>query len=282
MTYCEINNYYKQIYGKDFPRATLTKWVKEGKIKAIKESNGRYNYDFESFKSMVNDEDYSKKVRAKKENPVDYINTIRNDLLITGIVPPEEKKEDYKGTLMYCKCLRCGRENVQVRFSYLTPNGNYQQETCGCGRKERAFLASSRPDLTSEHLKDFRQDFEKFLLVHKILSKNTEGYYTTCPIEEYINALKYFYFNEQFNLIYSFWKENEKLNTYYDWAKPSLDHIIPKSRGGTHKIENLQVLTVFENLAKRDMTQEEWESFKKETHTTSDYFIENINKRREG
>ena len=30
MTYCEVNNYYKQIYGKDFPRATLTKWVKEG------------------------------------------------------------------------------------------------------------------------------------------------------------------------------------------------------------------------------------------------------------
>ena len=264
MTYCEINNnYYKQIYGKDFPRATLTKWVKEGKIKAIKESNGKYDYDFESFKSMVNDEDYSKKVRAKKENPADYINTIRNDLLITGTVPPGEEKEDYKGTLMYCKCLRCRRENAQVRFSYLTPNGNYQQETCGCGRKERTFLASSRPDLTSEHLKDFRQDFEKFLLVHKILINNTEGYYTTYPIKEYVDALEYFYFNEQFNLIYNFWKENEKLNTYYDWAKPSLDHVVPKSRGGTHNIKNLQVLTVFENLAKRDMTQEEWESFKK-------------------
>ena len=213
MTYCEINNYYKQIYGKDFPRATLTKWVKEGKIKAIKESNGRYNYDFESFKSIINDKDYSKKVKAKKE--------------------------DYKGTLMYCKCLRCGRENVQVRFSYLTPNGNYHQETCGCGRKERAFLASSRPDLTSEHLKIFAEDFEKFLLIHKILSKNTDKYYSNCPIEEYVNALKTIYFDRQFNAIYNFWLKQDRNNTYYDWAKPSLDHKIPKSRGGTNHIDNL-------------------------------------------
>lgn len=276
MTYCEINNYYKQIYGKDFPRATLTKWVKEGKIKAIKESNGRYNYDFESFKNIVNDKDYSKKVKAKKENPVDYINTIRNDLLITGIVPPEEKKEDYKGTLMYCKCLRCGRENVQVRFSYLTPNGNYQQETCGCGRKERAFLSSSRPDLTPEHLRIFSEDFEKFLVVHKILIKNTEKYYTTCPINEYVNTLKTLYFDKQFNAIYNFWLKQDKNNTYYDWAKPSLDHKIPKSKGGTHHLDNLQILTVFENLSKRDMTLEEWEDFKRKTNTTSDYYIENI------
>ena len=155
MNYCEINNYYKQIYGKDFPRATLTKWIKEGKIKAEKGDNGRYNYDFDSFALIINSDEYKKTIKAKKENPLDYINTIKNELLITGIVPPEEKKEDYKGTLMYCKCLRCGRENIQIRFSYLTPNGNYHQETCGCGRKERAFLASSRSDLTSEHLKIF-------------------------------------------------------------------------------------------------------------------------------
>ncbi len=58
--------------------------------------------------------------------------------------------------------------------------------------------------------------------------------------------------------------------------KPSIDHIIPKSRGGSNDKENLQFLTLFENLAKRDMTQEEWNNFKKNTHTQSDYFIENI------
>lgn len=276
MTYQEINNYYRQLYHKDVPRSTLTNWVKQGKISANKEDNGKYNYDFDSFKKIIESDEYKKKFRASKENPYDYINTIQKDLLVTGIVPLEEKKDNYHGTLMYCNCLRCGKEKIQVRFSYLTPNGNYYQETCGCGRKERAFLASSRTDLTSEHLKIFRKDFEKFLFVHKILSKNTEKYYTHCPIEEYINAIKTIYFDKQFNFIYEFWKKKEKQNTYYDWAKPSLDHIIPKSRGGTNKIENLQVLTVFENLSKRDMTQEEWDNFKRETHTTSDYFIENI------
>ena len=36
------------------------------------------------------------------------------------------------------------------------------------------------------------------------------------------------------------------------------------------------MLTVFENLAKRDKTQKEWNDFKKRSHTNSDYFIENI------
>ena len=52
--------------------------------------------------------------------------------------------------------------------------------------------------------------------------------------------------------------------------------MIPKSKGGSNKKENLQFLTVFENLSKRDMTWDEWQAFKIKTHSQSDFYIENI------
>lgn len=67
--------------------------------------------------------------------------------------------------------------------------------------------------------------------------------------------------------------EDEKDTTFYDWYKPSLDHIVPKSRGGDNSLDNLQYLTVFENLSKRDMTMIEWEEFKQKTNTKSELFL---------
>lgn len=107
---------------------------------------------------------------------------------------------------MYCTCLRCGKEKVQVRFSYLTPNGNYSQQTCGCGRKERAFLASSRNDITPEFLKQYNNNFEHFLFLHKLLTSATDKYYINCPIEEYEQAIKKLDNDKQFNAVYNFWK----------------------------------------------------------------------------
>ena len=67
-------------------------------------------------------------------------------------------------------------------------------------------------------------------------------------------------------------KENKE-NTFYDLYKPSLDHIIPKSKGGDNSLDNLQFLTVFENLSKRDMTMKEWNEFKVRTNTQSDLYL---------
>lgn len=75
-------------------------------------------------------------------------------------------------------------------------------------------------------------------------------------------------------MIYDNWNKINNNKTYYDWYKPSLDHKVPKSRcTDAADIDNLQFLTVFENLAKRDMTESEWSKFKEDTNTTSDLFI---------
>lgn len=272
----ELNTYYKSIFNKDFPAATLSRWTKAGKLRYERKGRG-YDYNFDDFKEIINSSEYRKKVVASTVKPEDYIGTTCCSLLITGVVPKEDYQENYSGSLMYCTCLECGKQNVQVRLSYLTGNGNYTQETCGCKRKERAFLATSRKDIPAEFLENFSSDFDKFLFVHKMLVKTTDCYYFSCAIDEYKEAALYFFNDKQFNAIYSFWQNNKRTNnTFYDWAKPSLDHIIPRSKGGTNKLQNLQTLTVFENLAKRDMTQEEWQNFKKITNTCSDYFVENI------
>lgn len=273
----ELSKIYENKFNKKMPRATISRWVTEGRLKADKQPNGRYDYDLDSFLTIILSDNYLKKIQAHKEKPNEYIGRTKGYLFIKGIVPKNEYRAQYQGTMMYCDCLACGAKNVQVRFTYLSDNGNYDQLTCGCGRKRRAFLASSRPDIGEDFLLNF-DDFDKFLFVHKMLTHITDNYYgAKCDLEEYKNALKYFYYNDQFNKVYTFWQQQEdQLNTFYDMAKPSLDHIIPLSRGGTSKIDNLQVLTVFENLAKRDMTMDEWQNFKQKTNTHSMYFIEEV------
>lgn len=273
----ELNEVYREQYGKNFPQATLSRWVKEGRIRVVKINSRNYDYNLDDFIAIINSKEYRTRAKASQEKPEDYIGRVKGHLLIKGIVPKKERLNKYKGTLMYCDCLSCGKKNIQVRFTYLSDNGNYDQLTCGCGRKIRAFLASARESIDEEYLYSFK-DFDKFLFIHKMLTHITDNYYgTKCDIDEYKEAVQYFYEDKQFNQVYKFWQNHiNESSTFYDLAKPSIDHIIPLSRGGTSKLSNLQILTVFENLAKRDMTMEEWNVFKKQTNTHSAYFIEEV------
>lgn len=147
-------------------------------------------------------------------------------------------------------------------------------KSCGCLRKVDAFLATTTiKELTEEYLLSFK-DFDKFLFIHRAIVHTIN--LINIDITNYKNYIEYFYFQEQFNKLYSFWKKQERLNVFYDWAKPSIDHIIPKAKGGTNEIDNLQFLTTFENLAKRDMTMKEWTTFKEKTNTHSSYFVEEV------
>ena len=200
-------------------------------------------------------------------------------LFVKEKVPEDLCPSKNHGIYWYCDC-DCGTKNVMVPATYLTENGNYIQTSCGCMRPIRHFLATVKINISEDFLLEFINDFERFSFLHKILftRKGLEKPITEYSVTEYKDIIYYFYNDVQFNKVYDFWKNKSDLKekTFYDWAKPSPDHKIPKSRGGTFDIENIHFITVFENLAKRDMTWAEWQEFKKMTNTKSDYFIENI------
>ncbi len=116
-------------------------------------------------------------------------------------------------------------------------------------------------DVTLEWLQSF-PDFEKFKFLSNITSKHRKHF----PTEKYIAYIERFYHDPQFNTIYSKWLETGKNK----WFIPSIDHINPKSKGGSFDLDNLRFITWFENKAKADMSLEDWEKVKANIF---DYFI---------
>lgn len=120
-----------------------------------------------------------------------------------------------------------------------------------------------RFDVDYKWLMQFK-DFEKLKLLNNVLTNRGERWDVTT--EWYKNYILKFYNDEQFNRVYAKWIESN----FEPYKKPSIDHIVAVSKGGSSNLDNLQFLSWFENRCKMDMSQDEWNNLKS---NINDYFV---------
>ncbi len=103
------------------------------------------------------------------------------------------------------------------------------------------------------------KDMDKFSFLHdKAYISINNGTIKNADTEWYVSYIDKFYHCERFNRLYFNWLYNDKCKL----LKPSLDHIVPVSKGGSDDIENIVFLTFFENKAKTNYMPDQWENIK--------------------
>jgi hypothetical protein len=118
----------------------------------------------------------------------------------------------------------------------------------------RNMKAHLKYNVSLEWLLQF-DDVEKLKFLNRSIIRDRDKIgFTT---ETYKAFTEKFYTDTQFNLLYKAW-----LGTNNKWLRPSLDHITARCNGGKCSVDNFQFLSWFENRAKMDMTQQEWEDIK--------------------
>lgn len=109
-------------------------------------------------------------------------------------------------------------------------------------------------DINFERLMEF-ENIEKLKVLNQMVRQDR----ITFDKDTYLKYIEKFYHDKNFNKIYDIWIKNDKNS----WYKPSIDHIIPKSKNGNNDLDNFQVLTWFENKCKCNINNEIWIEMKK-------------------
>ena len=137
--------------------------------------------------------------------------------------------------------------------------GYWQGKTMPKASLYKNMLNHIRWDVTLEFLAQF-EDIERLKLLNSMVQHvlSRPGCRETFNTENYKRFILRFYDDENFIRQLAIYKQSGNKHDF-----PTLDHIIPLSRGGTNDLSNLQIISWFENHAKWDMTQDEYEIAKK-------------------
>jgi len=140
--------------------------------------------------------------------------------------------------------------------------GNWKDKKMPLTSLFKNMKAHLKYDVELEFLMKF--DIDRLKMLNRMIKKDRMNFDT----ETYVQYIEKFHDDDQFRNVYDIWVNSEQDK----WALPTLDHITPLARNGSNDLSNLQVLTWFENRAKCDMTQDEWDKFKMKTNSSSKYF----------
>lgn len=105
-------------------------------------------------------------------------------------------------------------------------------------------------DVTEEWIDGF-ENLDKMKYLNHSLSRKRD--YEGFDTEMYMAYIEKFYNDEKFNFLFDKW-----IATGDKYIKPSLDHIVPKSKGGALSLDNLRFISWFENKAKGDILLDDW------------------------
>jgi hypothetical protein len=127
--------------------------------------------------------------------------------------------------------------------------------------KLKYIIGNLKYNVDIEWLASFK-DIEKIIFLNRA-RKTMFRYIPTGKLttEFYISYIEKFYYDKKFNYLYKKW-----ISSGDRWIKPSLDHKIPLSKGGTNDLKNIRFISWFENRAKYNMDYREWENIKKRIH----------------
>lgn len=157
------------------------------------------------------------------------------------------------------------KDSTRQIFSKIHKNNKY---SLGKAQKDTTKLKIIATKWGLDHSKLLcYQNYEK---VHQItIWLNSERNIPSFDGAVKLKYLHYFYNDPVFTAIWDRWIISNKEPAY----KPSIDHKVPFTKGGSADLDNLQVITWFENRAKGNMTLDEWSSFKKLNNLKCDLFV---------
>jgi 5-methylcytosine-specific restriction endonuclease McrA len=121
--------------------------------------------------------------------------------------------------------------------------------------KYKNMCSKRQNGITCEYLMQHFEDYDKLYILNVILRGGRILNFSTTELKEYY---EYYYNDYLFCKIYN----NYILSNKNKWYKPSLDHIIPISKGGCNNLENLQIMTWFENKSKGNKNNNDWQLIK--------------------